>query len=75
VQEKKGEKKGKAGKIWYCRDYNRQQCDKEDGHTAWQFGEKVKVRHVCSECLRHSFYKTMNVHPATSSACPHHIQD
>ena len=60
-------------KIWYCRDYNREGCNKNSPHQAW-FGSgssavKRQVIHACATCLLRD--KTPKDHPEGHQSCPH----
>ena len=59
-------------KIWYCRDYNKEGCNKSSPHPAW-FGSgpsavKRQVIHACASCLLRG--KQVAEHPENHPQCP-----
>ena len=66
-QEKEPQKK------WFCRDWNKEGCQKQAPHKAW-FGSGTNavsrtVHHICAACYMKD--RAMKDHPETHETCPH----
>lgn len=56
--------------IWWCSDFNRQQCSfTTSSHQKNVKGHMRQVRHICGACYRADKLKLE--HPESSSACPY----
>ena len=65
--------RGPDRRVWYCRDYNKEGCNKHAPHQAW-FGTgssaiKRQVIHACAACLLKE--RVTREHPEGHQECPH----
>ena len=62
-----------SNKKWFCRDWNKGNCNKTAPHKAW-FGSGTNavsrtVLHICATCYMKD--RTQKDHPETHESCPH----
>ena len=55
--------------TWYCAAFQKNKCTKQSPHSTVIRGVSREVHHFCAACYR--IDKIKNVHPESSSACPH----
>ena len=55
--------------LWYCRPYQRGECNRSDPHQAWVFGRGVTVHHMCAKCYLADRKKVP--HAESSESCPY----
>ena len=55
--------------TWYCALFQKNKCSKQSPHFTTIRGVSREVHHICAACYR--IDKVKNVHPESSSACPH----
>jgi len=54
--------------VWFCSDYQRNNCQLQDPHDGMVNGKLVSMQHICATCKRDR--KQILKHPESSSACP-----
>jgi hypothetical protein len=65
-----GGKNGKAGNLWFCGSYQRNECNQSDAHVSDVNGKDMISHHICASCWLKDKKKVP--HPSSSTACPHY---
>ena len=58
-----------ADVLWYCQQYQRNDCSRTDPHPAWINGRPVTVHHICARCYLAD--RKRAGHPESAENCPH----
>jgi len=66
---KKGSGAGNDSRVWFCAEYQKNQCAHKEAHRGELYGKQVVVQHVCAKCLLKDRRELK--HPDSSAACPH----
>ena len=56
-------------RVWFCAEYQKNQCAHKEAHQRELYGKQVVVQHVCAKCLLKDRRELK--HPDSSAACPH----
>ncbi len=52
--------------TYFCKEYQKDQCTKQEGHAATVQGKQVSVLHICAKC-----WLVGKQNPENDTQCPH----
>ena len=64
-----GGRSEESDRVWFCRPYQRGDCNQSDPHWGYYNGRRVTVHHICAVCYFSD--RVSRKHPENAPECPH----